>query len=88
MFILFERVSTSPPQLISLMALIKRFPRLSPTVIKTYLELLLVAEVSLIHGKPRAVNVAAFFPTWVRGALKKGAFKVWCYTRGRGMLSW
>ena len=66
----------SPPGKISLMGLVSRFPQLNPTVVRTYFELLLFTEVSSKHITSTAVTVAAFFPTWLRGALKKGAFKV------------
>ena len=50
------------------------YPALSPALSKTYFEVLLLTEMALQLGA--TVNVAAFFPTWVRGVLKKGVFSV------------
>ncbi len=50
------------------------FPALAPSLVKTQFELLLLLEVALLQGA--AVNVVAFFPTWVRSAVKKSFFKV------------
>jgi hypothetical protein len=50
------------------------FPLLSATIARTYFELLLQLEVVLRLQRP--INVVSFFPTWLRSALKKGAFKV------------
>ena len=54
--------------------MVTSFPLLSPTVARTYFELLLLMEVVL--QLQRTVNVVSYFPTWLRSALKKGAFKV------------
>ena len=48
------------------------YPALSPALSKTYFELLLLTEMALQLRV--TVNVAAFFPAWVRGLLKKGVF--------------
>ena len=45
-----------------------------PSLVKTFLELLLVTEV-VLHGQS-VVTVTALFPTWLRGALKKGLLRV------------
>ena len=66
--------SPRPPSFRCLLDIVQAYPALSPALSKTYFELLLLTEMAL---QLRAtVNVAAFFPTWVRGALKKGVFGV------------
>ena len=57
-----------------LVDIVQAFPVPGNTVVKTYFELLLFTEIAL--QMKSAVNVVAFFPTWVRGALKKGTFLV------------
>ena len=56
------------------MDIVQAFPVPCNSLVKTYFELLLFTEVALHMKSP--VNVVAFFPTWVRGALKKGIFLV------------
>ena len=58
----------------ALIEVVQRFPPLPPTVTKTYLELLLLAELSaaFLH----TLTLTTLFPTWLRGSLKKGAYKV------------
>ncbi|XP_064392664.1 rab3 GTPase-activating protein non-catalytic subunit-like isoform X2 [Halichondria panicea] len=63
----------TPPGMSDLMDVVQRFPPLPPTVTKTYLELLLLAELSA--ASPHTLTLTTFFPTWLRGALKKGAYK-------------
>ena len=57
-----------------LLEMVGSFPPLSATIVRTYFELLLQLEVVLQLQRP--INVVSFFPTWLRSALKKGAFKV------------
>lgn len=57
-----------------LVDIVQAFPVPGDTLVKTYFELLLFTEIALLMKS--AVNVVAFFPTWVRGALKKGTFQV------------
>ena len=57
-----------------LVEIVQAFPVPGNTVVKTYFKLLLFTEIAL--QMKSAVNVVAFFPTWVRGALKKGTFLV------------
>lgn len=57
-----------------LLDIVQAFPIPGNSLVKTYFELLLFTEVALHMKSP--VNVVAFFPTWVRGALKKGIFLV------------
>ena len=54
--------------------IVQTFPALAPILVKTEFELLLLLEVAL-HLRV-TVNAVAFFPTWVRGAVKKSIFKV------------
>ena len=54
--------------------MIETFPHLSPKIVRTYFELMLLTEVVLQLKRP--INVVSYFPTWLRSALKKGAFKV------------
>ncbi len=64
----------SPPGMFGLMEVVQKFLPLPPTVTRTYLELLLVTELSA--AIPQTVTITTLFPTWLRGALKKGAYKV------------
>lgn len=57
-----------------LLDIVQAFPIPGNSLVKTYFELLLFTEVALHMKSP--VNVVVFFPTWVRGALKKGIFLV------------
>ena len=57
-----------------LMDILQAFPSLGTSVVKTYFELHLHLEIAL--QLKATVNVVAFFPTWLRGALKKSVFKV------------
>lgn len=57
-----------------LLDIVQGFPVPGDSLVKTYFELLLFTEIALQMKNP--VNVVAFFPTWVRGTLKKGIFLV------------
>ena len=56
------------------MELVQAFPRLSPTVVRLYFELLLLLETALPLQSP--LNAVVFFSSWLRGALKRGVFQV------------
>lgn len=75
-------VITQPPGSRCLQDIVQAYPALSPALSKTYFELLLLTEMALQLGA--TVNVAAFFPTWVRGVLKKGVFSVNADARREG----
>ena len=60
----------------TLMDIVTHFPHLNGTVVKTYFELLLLVEIALHKPQTPAVNVVTFFPTWLRSAIKKGAYRV------------
>ena len=71
---------SSKPGKLGLLEMISSFPLLSSIIARTYFELMLLTEV-VLHLK-RPINVVSFFPTWLRSALKKGAFKVKKHTVG------
>lgn len=60
---------------INLMDIVKFFPNLNSTVVRTCLELLLMFEISL-HFQGTTINLLSFFPNWLRNSLKRGIFKV------------
>ena len=66
--------SVRPLETNFLLDIVQGFPVPGDSLVKTYFELLLFTEIALQMKNP--VNVVAFFPTWVRGALKKGIFLV------------
>ncbi len=67
-------ITCRPPGKMFLMEIAQTFPSLAPALVKTQLELLALLEVALVQGL--TLNVVVFFPTWVRGAVKRGFFKV------------